>query len=183
MESNSKPTMFQTTLTWGLITGFAAIVYSLILYFAGIIGNQIAGYAGALITIAGIYLGTKAFRDQGQDGFITYGRALGTGVLISLFATILSVIFMIILYTVIDPELPSRLMAETQDRMIEKGLPEDQIAQGMEMTKRLFIPMAIIGGLIMGVLMGFIISLVTSAILKKEQGDSFTRDMSAIKTE
>jgi hypothetical protein len=30
MESNSKPTMFQTTLTWGLITGFVAVIYSLI---------------------------------------------------------------------------------------------------------------------------------------------------------
>lgn len=183
MESNSKPTMFQTTLTWGLITGFAGIVYTLILYFADLLSNQVASYAGVIISILGIYLGTKAFRDQGQDGYITYGKALGTGVLISLFAAILSVIFMVILYTVIDPELPNRLVAESQDKMIERGMSEDQVEQGMEMANRLFIPMAILGGLFMGVLMGFIISLITSAILKKDQGDSFTRDMSAIKPE
>lgn len=180
MESNTKPTMFQTALTWGLITGFAGIVYTLILYFAGIMTNKAAGYAGIIIAIVGIYLGTKAYRDQSLDGYISYGKALGTGVLISLFATILSVIFMVILYTVIDPDLVNRIMTESQDKLIEQGMAEDQIEKGMEMTKKFFIPMTIIVGLVSNVFFGFIISLITSAILKKE-GDSFSRDMSNIK--
>jgi hypothetical protein len=182
MENNSKPTMFQTTLTWGLITGFAGVVYTLILYFTDMITNQSLGYVGIIISIVGIYLGTKAFRDQSLGGFISYGKALGTGVMISLFAAIISVIFMILLYTVIDTELVDKMMAIASEKNVERGISEDQAQQAMEMGKKLFIPFAVVGGLFFSVFVGFIISLITSAILKKE-GDSFNRDMASVKSE
>lgn len=180
MENNTKPTQFQTSLTWGLITGFAVIVYTLILYFADLMTNKPAGYVSILISIAGIYLGTKAYRDQSLNGFISYGKALGTGVLISLFSAILSIIFITVLYTVIDTELVNKVMSESQEKLLEQGMPEEQIEKGMEMTKKIFLPMTIIGGLIFSVFAGFVISLITSAFLKKDD-DKFTRDMSSIK--
>lgn len=182
MENNSKPSMFQTTLTWGLITGFAGIVYTLILYFMDQTLNQAASYAGLIILAIGIYLGTKAFRDQSLSGYITYGRALGTGVLISLFSAIISVIFMLILYTVIDTDLVNKILEQSQEKMSERGMPQEQMDQAMEMSKKLFLPMVVVMGLLFSVFFGFIISLITSAILKKE-GDTFNRDMSSIKPE
>lgn len=180
MENTNKPSLIQTTLTWGLITGFAGVVYSLILYFAGLSLNKPAGYAGMIITIAGIYLGIKAFRDQSLGGYISYGRALGTGVLISLFASIIGTIFMIILYTYIDPELITRSLQESQDKMAERGMAEDQIEAAMEMSKKLFVPMVGIMGILMGVFLGFIISLIVSIFVKKE-GDAFNKDMASVK--
>lgn len=178
----NKPTMFQTTLTWGLITGFAGVVYTLILYFSDMMMNKGLSYVGIIISIIGIYLGTKAYRDQSLGGYISYGKALGTGVMISLFAAIISVVFMILLYTVIDTELVDKMMSMANEKNIERGLSEEQAQQAMEMGKKFFIPFAVIGGLFFSVLVGFIISLITSAILKKE-GDSFNRDMASIKSE
>lgn len=177
-----KPTMFQTTLTWGLITGFAGVVYSLILYFTDMITNQGLGYVGYVILLVGIYLGTKAYRDQSLDGYISYGKALGTGVMISLFTAIISVVFMILLYTVIDTELIDKVMSLANEKNMERGLSEEQSQQAMEMGKKFFVPFAAVAGLFAGVFVGFIISLITSAILKKE-GDSFSRDMASIKPE
>lgn len=182
MESNTKPSMMQTALTWGLITGFASIIYTLILYFSDLILNKPAGYAGMVISIIGIFLGIKAFRDNSLDGYISYGRALGTGVLISLFASILSVIFMFILYTVIDTELVSKILAETETQMAAKNLPSEQVEKAMEMTKKLFLPMLVVMGILGGVFFGFIISLIEAAILKKD-GNSFDRNMSGLKSE
>lgn len=182
MENNSKPSFFQTTFTWGLITGFAGVVFTLILYFADLMLVQGLNYLGIIISIVGIYLGTKAYRDQSLGGYIFYGKALGTGVMITLYATIISVIFMILLYTVIDTELIDKVMAVANEKNIERGLSEEQAEQAIEMGKKFFLPFAVLGGLFGGMLIGTIISLITSAILKKE-GDSFTRDMSSIKSE
>jgi len=182
MENNTKPSQVQTALTWGLITGFAVIVYTLILYFSDLMLNKPASYVSYILIFAGIYLGTKAYRDQSLDGFISYGKALGTGVLISLFSAVLTIIFMVILYTVIDTDLVNRIITESQDKMLEKGMPEEQIDKAQEMTKKFFIPFMILGGLFVSVFFGFIISLITSAIVKKD-GDSFNKDMTTIKSE
>lgn len=178
----NKPTMFQTTLTWGLITGFAGVVYSLILYFTDMIMNQGLGYVSYIILLIGIYLGTKAYRDQSLGGFISYGKALGTGVMISLFTAIISVIFIILLYTVIDTELIDKVMSMANEKNIERGLSEEQAQKAMDMGKKFFIPITAVVMLFASVFVGFIISLITSAILKKE-GDSFNRDMASIKSE
>lgn len=180
MENYSKPSMAMTAAIWGAITGMIGIVYTLILYYADLMTNKPASWASYAILIVGIYLGTKAFRDQSLGGYISFGKALGTGVLISLFNAIISVIFMLILFLVIDPELMTKIMAEQQDKMLESGkITEEQMEQGMEMGKKFFIPFAIFGGLVAGVFFGTIISLITSAILKKE-GDPFNKDMASV---
>lgn len=179
MENTTKPSMSQTTLTWGVITGFAGVVYSLILYFAGLILNKPAGYVGIIISIAGIYLGIKAYRDQSLDGYISYGRALGTGVLISLYASIITIVYSILLYTVIDPELINKSLEMSREQMAGRSMSEEQIEKGLEFSKKFFVPFIVVGVFFVGNFIGFIISLIVSAFLKKD-GDSYNRSMSSI---
>ncbi len=168
MENDQKQPTFQTVLTWGLITGIASIVYTLILYFSGLMFNKPLSYAGLVITIICLYLGIKAVRDQNLGGSISYGKALGTGTLIGLYSTIVSVIFLTILYTVIDQGLIDLALQDSIQKMTENGMSEDQIEQGMSMARKFFIPSLVIMGIIFGTLMSFIISLILAAILKKE---------------
>lgn len=169
MESNQKPSFFQATLTWGLITGIASIAYTLILYMVGLMQNKPLQYAGLIITVLCLYFGIKSIREQNYNGFISYSRSLGTGVLISLFSTIVSIIFLIILYTVIDPNLIDKTLEESTNQMAAKGMNQDQIEQGLKMAHKFFMPFLVIGGLFFGVLAGFIISLILSIFMKKEE--------------
>ena len=169
MENNKNSSTFQAILTWGLIAGIASIVYTLIMYMAGLMQNKPLQYAGIIITVVCLYLGIKTVRDQCLGGFISYGKSLGTGVLISLISTIISVIFLIVLYTVIDQGLIDLTLQESIQKMTERGMSEDQIEQGISMARKFFLPSLLIGGLFFGTLIGFIISLVLSAFLKKEE--------------
>lgn len=169
MENNEKSSPFQAILTWGLIAGIASIVYTFILYFAGLMQNKPIQFAGIVISIVCLYLGIKSIRDQNYNGYISFGKSLGTGVLIGLISTIVSTIFMVILYTVIDSGLIDVALQESTNQMVAKGMSESQIEQAMGMTRKFFIPFLAIGGLIMGTLLGFIISLVLSIFLKKEE--------------
>lgn len=168
MENSTKSQLFKYTLNWGLILGAASIAYTLVLYMADLVGNKPAGYAAIIITIVVLYLGIKAYRDQALGGSISYGQTLGAGVLISLFGTIVSMIFMIILYTVIDPSLIDKGLQESADQMMQRGMDDSQIEQALSIARKMFIPMMIIFGTLFSVFFGFLVSLVLGAFLKKE---------------
>src|SRR6056297_368993 len=101
---NKDNPFIKMTMTYGLITGLVLIIYTLILYMTNNLLDQnfILGILNYVILIAGIIYGTKSYRDQYLNGYISYGKSLGTGVLISVFAGVIMGIFTYLLYEVID---------------------------------------------------------------------------------
>jgi hypothetical protein len=168
MENTTKPQLLKATLNWGLILGAASIAFTVILYIAGLITNKPASYVGILISIIVLYFGIKAYRDQYLGGVMSYGQALGAGVLISLFGTIISIFFTLILFVVIDPGLIDMALQDSADQMMQRGMDDSQIEQGLSIAKKMFVPMMVIFGTLSGVFFGFLISLVHGAILKKD---------------
>ncbi len=166
---NQNASPWKANFNWGLILGFLSIIYTAILYFADQMFNQTLGYLSILIMVVAIFLGIKAYRDNFKGGYISYGQAVGSGVIISLYASILSAIFTILLYKLIDPDLVNKLYSFTEQQTLDKGVPEEQIEMTMKFTKIFLNPylmavMAVFGGVFMGV----IISLIEAIFLKKE---------------
>ncbi len=105
-----------------------------------------------------------------MGGTITYGNALGFGVMLSLFAGIILAVFTFIQMTVIDPEYISKLIAIVEEELASKGMADDQIEMALEMQKKFMTPAFIsISAIFRLVFMGFIFSLITSIFLKKEK--------------
>jgi hypothetical protein len=165
-----KPSMIQHTMTWGAIIGIIMIVYSLVLYLAHQTYNQVLGYLSYVLLIAGILVGSIAYRDKILGGFISYKDAFLTGLLITVFAGILSSFFSFILIRYIDPGVIEQAIAMTEEKMMNRGLSEDQIEMAMEKSKE-FIgsPVMVLIGLLSFAFIGTIISLITAAIVKKER--------------
>lgn len=156
-------------MTWGAITGIVLIIYSLILYVANQTFNQALGYLSYLLLLAGILLGSFAYRNKVLGGTISYGNAFLTGLLITLFAGILASFFSFILIRYIDPGMVEQAIVRTEEKLLEKGLTEDQIEIAVERSKK-FIgsPITVIVSLFFYALIGSILSLITAAIVKKE---------------
>lgn len=169
MEEN-KPGLLKFALTYGLIIGLALVVYAVILYIADAYFNKALGYVQYVILIAGIVMAVIAFRDKAQGGYITYGRALGLGVLVALFAGTITIVFNYVMMNYIDPGLIDKSMAVIEETLQNsRFVPEDMIGPSLEKARK---NMTALWTLPVGIatftLVGFIISLVTSAILKKE---------------
>ncbi len=127
------------------------------------------GIPSVIIMIGGIVLATRTYRDQEQGGYISYGRALGTGTLTVLFASVITAFFTLALFTVIDPGLMDRMMTMREMAMYESGLSDDQIDMAMNMAERFASPAILsLSGFAGSVFIGFIFSLITSIFLKKE---------------
>lgn len=156
----------QAVLTAGLVTGIGIIMITLIGYITDLILKPWFSIFGFIILIVGIVWGSKLVREKCNGGSLTYGRGTGSGIMISLFTGTIVGIFAIILYKYIDPDL---LVQIQTGKMLRSGVPEDQIEKSLESLAEYNTPLILfLSELIIYTFVGLIISLITSAIVKKE---------------
>jgi len=164
-----KVNAWKANLSNGLILGLAGIVYNLIIYFMDLTFNRPLGYLFLLISGFITYYLLKLFRDNYRHGIITYGESVGAGVIIFLYYSIISAIFVYILYTVIDTGLTDKMLAFVEETMTKKGMPEASLDTVMSMQKKILKPeiMAPIS-IFSNMFYGTIISLIVSIFVRKE---------------
>jgi len=169
MEKKSN-SMLKHSMNYGLIMGVSLVILSLIIYLMGILKPPFwVSIINWIIVIAIIYIGSKKYRDEVLGGAIGYGNAVGYGVLVSAFSAVITSFFTVLLVTVIDPEYVNKLLVIVEEEMVNKGLPDEQISAGLEMSKKFMSPIFMFfSGLLGSVLTGLVISLITSIFVKKE---------------
>lgn len=170
MEQQTTPNLMKTTMTSGAILGAALVIFTLILYMTGLTFSKGISYLSFLLLIGGIVLGIKNYKDQDQ-GFISYGRALGVGMLTTLFASIIVALFTYILYTLIDPSLVEKGMEMARAQMAAKGnLTDEQMEMAMNISKKFMSPGVLAFMTILSyAFFGLIFSLIIAAFMKKDK--------------
>ena len=167
METNVN--VWKANLVNGLILGLIGVVYTLVMYFLDLTFNQIQGWIFYLLWIVVLFFLIKSYRDNYRHGFITFGQALGAGMVINLYYAIISAIFTYILYTVIDANLMDKQLAFTEAEMLKRGLPQEAIDISMNMQKKIMIPEIMAPVSILGIMfLGLIFSLIAAAFVRKE---------------
>ena len=166
-EQTKKSSMAVTSFTYGLLTGIGLILITLLTYMFNLTEIRWLSYLTYLVLLAGIILGTIKFRDDDSGGFITYGRALGFGTMVSLFAALISGIFLFVFYKFIAPDAfeQLRILAEQNIIAANPDITDQQLDMAMRMTTPLMI---LISSLFSITFIGFVFSLATSAFLKKK---------------
>lgn len=167
MEDNVN--VWKTNLTNGLIFGLIGIVYQLIIYFLDLSLNQIQGWILLLVQIVVLFFLVKSYRDNYLHGSITYGQGLGAGVVIFLYYAVIMAIFSYLLYAVIDTGLIDKQLAFTEEKMVERGIPQASIDAGMAIQRKIMkpgimAPLSIFGNMFGGLIM----SLIVAAFVRKE---------------
>ena len=171
--SDLKPSKMKSAFSSGIILGLALTVFTLATYLLELYIYQWVQYLNWVVFIGGIVIFTKKYRDEVCNGVISYGGALGYGVLLSLFASIVVSIVNYVYLGYVDSGFIDYTLEQQEAGMYEQNVPEEQIEVAMEYTRKFTSPiMMAIWGIVGSVFFGLIISLVTSAFLKKE-ADSF----------
>jgi hypothetical protein len=172
MEDKSSNRL-KFAMTYGAIFGLILVVYYILLYLADLTFSKGLGLIQYIVLGVGLYIGTKAYRDKALGGFISYGRALVFGIIFSVFVGIIVVFFNFIMMRYIDPGLVDKNMAiieETyQNGWFGRMIPPDQLDATLDKTRESMTSVwSIPSGVIVFSIIGLIISLVTSAFLKKD---------------
>lgn len=167
-----KPSLMKSALTWGIILGIALIIYSMLMWFLDLSLEKWVSWVSYVIMIGGVILATISYRDNSLNGTMTYGQALGFGVLMLLFASIISAIYSYIFLSFIDPGFIDKILQMTEEQLIEKGMSDDQIDMAIEMQRKFMKPIIMaLMSIPSYTFMGLIISLITSIFLKKKAAE------------
>jgi len=162
-------------MTYGFIFGVALVGISLLFYVLNTDLKskipQVASYAALLATL---FIGVKAYRDQDSGGFLSYGKALGTGVLISFFGSIIAAFYTYVFFSFIDPSMIDKILEMSQQQLMDKGLPDDQIETSLTMMKKFMSPgWMFLFTILTYTFMGFLFSLILSIFVKREEQNPF----------
>ena len=171
----------KTYLTYGAAMAGGGFVLTLVLFILGFHSDPaklstaqwVQGCLGLAIGIACIVLGTKARRAQvpATEEF-GYGRALGAGVMIGLFASLFGLVTTFLYGGVINPHFSDVIIQAQADKLEASGLSADKIEQVQKMSAPFMkLPMQMVAGFLGGMFFSTLISLVTAAFLKRPASD------------
>jgi len=167
--SENKSSFIQQTLTAGLLLGIVLVVYSLLMYFLDMSTNKYVGWISYAIIAVVIYYLQLQHRNKDLNGFMSYGQALGFAVMAMLFAAIISAIFSFIMVKFIDPGIVTKIMTMQEEAMAKRGMTPEQTEMAMKMTTKMMTPVMMSVFTLIGMMFwGTILSLITSAITRKE---------------
>lgn len=172
--------MKKIILTYGLIAG--AIVAGLMLITLPLWQNgtlnfdngEIVGYTTMVIALSMIFFGVKSYRDNYNNGTITFGKAFKIGVLIALIAAVMYGLAWEVSYATVMADFPQKMQEHYFSEMKESGASKEEL----EKAKQQFAtfaeyyrnPIVRFPLTLMEILpVGILISLISAALLRRKE--------------
>jgi len=194
-----KNSMFKLAMTYGIYIAAISIIISVVIWATslieslGLMGSAFIGIVQLVILVYLLIYFTKRYRNSLLSGKITFSQAFTFGILLVVLSSVVTSLYSYIFNKFIDPEYAQRIITMIQDKtyqyMSSKGIPEDQIDSAMKKFEDKGIPTPIEtlwSSLKFGLIGGAIMSLISSAIVKKNVSnneDAFDEAMEDVKTE
>lgn len=131
--------MKKTVLTFGLISGavISAFMLATVPFMHKISFNRglILGYTGMVLAFLLVFFGIRSYRENVGEGRISFGRALGVGLLIMLIACACYVITWEIVYFNFMPDFAEKYANYMIESARASGASPEQIAKQVEEMK------------------------------------------------
>lgn len=184
MENNfaAKPvTPAKAALSYGLTFGILLVVLYVILYALNL-NPQEGGMIGVINTFLTylvfpfvfVLLACNHFKKL-SGGYITFGQAIKTGVVVSIIAAIVLGVFNII-FNLIFPEIQAEMLQKAKESMVRQNpnMNAEQLKMGIQMAEFFMKPYILLPlSIIIYTIIGLIHSLIVGAIVKKENPGAF----------
>ncbi|MCK5637173.1 MAG: DUF4199 domain-containing protein [Flavobacteriaceae bacterium] len=170
---NQQTSTKQIMLNYGLYSGIAAIIISVLNYA---IGNVYEPHwwvmaVSIIVSIAIIILGIKSFKDS-NDGYLSIGEAIKIGVGIALIGGIIGAIYMLIFTNFIETDFYTRMAEVSHQKLLDDypDFSDEQLEAAEAMAAKFQNPIMTGAFQLMGSLIfGLVISLVGGLILKNNR--------------
>ena len=88
-----KRSLWKENLNYGIIMGLITVVFSVLTYMFDLTFKTWIIWPSMLLSIVVLFFLLRSYRDHYNNGYISYGKSVGAGVIISIYAAIISAIF------------------------------------------------------------------------------------------
>jgi hypothetical protein len=169
--------MKKIVLTFGLLSGLvSAVLMFITVLFIDQIGwdkGVIVGYTGIVLSLLFVFFGVRSYRDNHLGGKITFGKAFGVGLLITLVSCLFYVIAWEIEYATLFSDFTDKYAAFAMEQarasgadaaaMAAKAAEMDDMRKVMDnpIVRPLFI-------FIEPFPVGLLVTLISAAVLRKK---------------
>ena len=166
-----------TTLLYALVMAIAQIVVSLISFFIGYQSDKMSsgawfGIVPLVVSIVILILGIKAVREEQEGKYLSYGKGVGTGVLIAVYSGLIGAVYTYLHFTYVNPNFSDYLIESSRIKWAAAGMQESQMEGAEKFTRMITKPwVQSLFGLLIGVFFSLILSLIISAFLKRNPPD------------
>lgn len=163
-----KKSAFSTALKYAIITALASFIFSLITYVTNLYLNNAINWLVYIILCAGLVFTVKDRRDKDLGGYITFGQAFSAGFLFCVLFAVLSGLLTYIMMQFIAPDMVAEILKQTEQKMLDRGMSDDQVQTAMGYTRKFMTPVwMVLWAVFFTALFGVIFSLIVAAIFKK----------------
>lgn len=180
-NETTTPTLMNNAVKHGGILGIISIALTLVFYvvdYSLLASWKVGLFSFAIFLGYGIYAGIGYRKEIG--GYLSFGKAFQHGFLIFAFSALISTVFNILLYTVIDPELPQKVtevaMQNTEEMMEGFGMPEDKMEEALDKARKDTEERYTVSGLAMGyvwiLIFCAVFALISGAIVKRKEPEA-----------
>ena len=168
--------MKKTVLRFGLYGAVTICLLFLLTWFllkdSNFEFSEALGYLSMVVALSFVYFGIKNYRDQENEGPISFAKGLIIGILISLITAIAFGIIDVIYITYINPDFTETYYNEAVEEMRQQlSAAEFEVKlKELEQQKALFsnslFAFALMSGTVL--VIGFIISLISALLLQRK---------------
>jgi hypothetical protein len=176
MEQTETPNLFKHAARMGAIGGGIGILATILIYVADIrmMADWKIGIFFLLFYLGYVIYAGIQFRKE-SGGYLSYGKAFQHGYITLIVGGVISTLFTIVLFHVIDPSIPETLtqasIEKTEEMMAGFGMSEDKIEE--EIEKQDIPGRFTVGGqlmqLVWALVINAIIAAITSLFVRKNQ--------------
>ena len=128
--------MKKIVLTFGLISGviMSALMTTIIVFFHQTSPGRgmIIGYTIMVLSFLLVFFGIRSYRENVGNGYISFGRALGVGILIMLISCVLYVATWEVVYHKFMPDFGEKYLAQSIERVRASGKSPQEIENEVE---------------------------------------------------
>ena len=157
-------------MNYGAVLGSFLVLISLLFWALSIKQNTSAFILNSLIIIVFLIYAIIQFRDNINQGCISYSLSLKLGTSISFFSSIIMAFYTLVYITYLDSEYIAEILNMTEQSILQQSpeISDENLDGIMGMYGKLMQPhWLMIMGVLEGTFLGFFFSLILSSFLKK----------------
>jgi len=130
--------MKKIVLTFGLIGGTivgSMMLLTMPLWNAGVLNfdnGQWVGYTTMVVALSTIFFGVKSYRDNHNNGVVTFGRAVKIGILITLIASVMYALAWEVSFSQMSGDFVAKMTEHRFEEMKANGASEAELQKARE---------------------------------------------------
>ena len=159
------------SMNYGAVLGLCLALIALLFWVLGIDEQQsvIPSILNNVVIIGFLVYAISQYRDNLNNGFISYGESLKLGTSIAFFSSVIMAFYTFIYITYLNPDMLANIMNMTEQAILESDpeISDQDLDLALSMISKFTQPhWLMIMGVLSGTFMGFFYSVVISFFVK-----------------